>query len=160
MSEPQQRIKKLVSGKRWPLQWDFKVWWYKCERKSKNKINHHESPRKLGGLAKAKECLWDGGRRGCQGRLGLLFRILDSSDKESRENQASLHRHLTWDWLTDWSRSVVSQLFATPWTVANQAPPSMGFSRQEYWSGLPFPSPIPMKHMLKMVGFIIYFLPQ
>ena len=30
---------------------------------------------------------------------------------------------------------------ATPWTVAHQAPPSMGFSRQEYWSGLPFPSP-------------------
>ena len=33
------------------------------------------------------------------------------------------------------------RLFATPWTVANQAPPSMGFSRQEYWSGFPFPSP-------------------
>ena len=32
-------------------------------------------------------------------------------------------------------------LFATPWTVAYHAPPSMGFSRQEYWSGLPFPSP-------------------
>ena len=32
-------------------------------------------------------------------------------------------------------------LFATPWTVAYQAPPSMGFSRQEHWSGLPFPSP-------------------
>ena len=32
-------------------------------------------------------------------------------------------------------------LFATPWTVAYQAPPSMAFSRQEYWSGLPFPSP-------------------
>ena len=30
------------------------------------------------------------------------------------------------------------QLFVTPWTVAYQAPPSMGFSRQEYWSGLPF----------------------
>ena len=29
----------------------------------------------------------------------------------------------------------------TTWTVAHQAPPSMGFSRQEYWSGLPFPSP-------------------
>ena len=29
----------------------------------------------------------------------------------------------------------------TPWTVARQAPLSMGFSRQEYWSGLPFPSP-------------------
>ena len=33
------------------------------------------------------------------------------------------------------------QLFATSWTVVYQAPPSMGFSRQEYWSGLPFPSP-------------------
>ena len=33
------------------------------------------------------------------------------------------------------------QLFATPWTIAWQAPLSMGFSRQEYWSGLPFPSP-------------------
>ena len=33
------------------------------------------------------------------------------------------------------------QLFATPWTVAYQAPPSMGFSKQECWSGLPFPSP-------------------
>ena len=32
-------------------------------------------------------------------------------------------------------------LFATPWTVACQAPPSMWFYRQEYWSGLPFPSP-------------------
>ena len=31
------------------------------------------------------------------------------------------------------------QLFATPWTVAHQAPWSMGFSRQEYWSGLAFP---------------------
>ena len=33
------------------------------------------------------------------------------------------------------------QLFATPWTVACQGPLSMGFSRQEYWSGLPFPPP-------------------
>ena len=33
------------------------------------------------------------------------------------------------------------QLFVTPWTVARQAPLSMGLSRQEYWSGLPFPSP-------------------
>ena len=33
------------------------------------------------------------------------------------------------------------QLFVTPRTVAYQAPPSMGFFRQEYWSGLPFPSP-------------------
>ena len=33
------------------------------------------------------------------------------------------------------------RLFATPWTAACQAPLSMGFSRQEYWSGVPFPSP-------------------
>ena len=33
------------------------------------------------------------------------------------------------------------QLVVTPWTVAHQAPLSLGFSRQEYWSGLPFPSP-------------------
>ena len=33
------------------------------------------------------------------------------------------------------------QLFVTPWTVAHQVSPSMKFSRQEYWSGLPFPSP-------------------
>ena len=43
------------------------------------------------------------------------------------------------------SESEVAQscirLLATPWTAAYQAPPSMGFSRQEYWSGLPLPSP-------------------
>ena len=33
------------------------------------------------------------------------------------------------------------QLFVAPWSVAHQAPLSMGFSRQEYWSGLPCPSP-------------------
>ena len=33
-------------------------------------------------------------------------------------------------------------LLATPWTAAHQAPPSMGFSRQEYWSGVPLPSPV------------------
>ena len=33
------------------------------------------------------------------------------------------------------------RLLATPWTAAHQAPPSMGFARQEYWSGVPLPSP-------------------
>ena len=36
---------------------------------------------------------------------------------------------------------VLSDSLVTPWTVALQAPLSVGFSRQEYWSGLPFPSP-------------------
>ena len=37
--------------------------------------------------------------------------------------------------------SLVSESFATPWTVTRQAPLSMGLSRQEYWGGLPFPPP-------------------
>ena len=44
-----------------------------------------------------------------------------------------------WKW--KWSRSVVPDS-VTPWTAAYQAPPSMGFSRQEYWSGVPLPSPV------------------
>ena len=40
-----------------------------------------------------------------------------------------------------WVPSVVSDSFATPWTVAHQVPLSMGFSQQEYWSGLPYPPP-------------------
>ena len=39
------------------------------------------------------------------------------------------------------SCQVMSDSFVTPWTVAHQTPLSMGFPRQEYWSGLPFPSP-------------------
>ena len=39
------------------------------------------------------------------------------------------------------SCSVVSDSLLTPWTIAHQAPLSMGFSRQEYWSKLPFPPP-------------------
>ena len=38
-------------------------------------------------------------------------------------------------------KSLCVQLLATPWTAAYQAPPSMGFPRQEYWSGVPSPSP-------------------
>ena len=48
-------------------------------------------------------------------------------------------------WLVVQSLSPV-RCFATPWTVAYQAPPSMGSSRQEYWSGLPFPSPGDLLH--------------
>ena len=36
----------------------------------------------------------------------------------------------------------MSECFVTPWTVASQAPLSRGFPRQEFWSGLPFPSPV------------------
>ena len=46
---------------------------------------------------------------------------------------------IAWKWKVK-SLSLV-QLFATPWTAAYQAPTSMGFSRQEYWNGVPLPSP-------------------
>ena len=39
-------------------------------------------------------------------------------------------------------------LLGTPWTAAHQAPPSMGFSRQEYWSGVPLPSPADVTELL------------
>ena len=42
------------------------------------------------------------------------------------------------------------RLCATPWTAAYQASPSMGFSRQEHWSGLPFPSPISVLFVLEV----------
>ena len=46
------------------------------------------------------------------------------------------------EWVSEWVKSFSHvRLFATPWTVAYQAPPSMGFSRHECWSGLPFPAP-------------------
>ena len=44
------------------------------------------------------------------------------------------------------------RLFGTPWTAAYQAPPSMGFSRQEYWSGVPLPSPIISWSLLKLMS--------
>ena len=47
-----------------------------------------------------------------------------------------------WKWKVKVKSLSRVQLLATPWTVAHQAPPSMGFSRQEYWSGVPLPSPL------------------
>ena len=46
-----------------------------------------------------------------------------------------------WKWKVKAKLLSHVRLFATPWTTAYQAPPSMGFSRQEYWSGVPLPSP-------------------
>ena len=46
-----------------------------------------------------------------------------------------------WKWKVKVKSLSCVWLFATPWTPAYQAPPSMGFSRQEYWSGVPLPSP-------------------
>ena len=47
------------------------------------------------------------------------------------------------------------QLFSTPWTAAYQAPPSMGFSRQEYWSGVPLPSLIQAYYYYYYVASVV-----
>ena len=56
----------------------------------------------------------------------LHFKVTTSKIQKERKKMKLLNR---------------VRLFAAPWTVAYQAPPSIEFSRQEYWSGLPFPSP-------------------
>ena len=48
-----------------------------------------------------------------------------------------------WKWKVKVKSFSTVWLLVTPWTAAYQAPPSMGFSRQEYWSGVPLPSPMP-----------------
>ena len=47
-----------------------------------------------------------------------------------------------WKWNVKVKSFSRVQLLVTPWTAAYEAPPSMGFSRQEYWSGVPLPSPV------------------
>ena len=75
-------------------------------------------------------------------KLSSVHRIgkvsLHSIPKKHNAKELSNHTNALISQVKSLSRV---RLFATPWTVAYQAPPSMGFSRQEYWSGLPFPSP-------------------
>ena len=52
-----------------------------------------------------------------------------------------------WKWKVKVKSLSPVQLLATPWTAAYQAPPPMGFSRQEYWSGVPLPSPYTYRYM-------------
>ena len=80
-----------------------------------------------------------------------LCDLIDSSPPGSPVPGILQARILEWDAISfsnawKWKVKVKSlspvRLFATPWTAAHQAPPSMGFSRQEYWSGVPLPSPV------------------
>ena len=71
-----------------------------------------------------------------------------------------------WKWKVKVKLLSRVQLLATPWTAAHQAPPSMGFSRQEYWSGVPLPSPsgpitswqIDGETVETVAGFIFFWL--
>ena len=66
-----------------------------------------------------------------------------------------------WKWKVKGKLLSHVRLFATPWTTAYQAPPSMGFSRQEYWSGVPLPSPsYPTKEGEKKPETLVKFTVQ
>ena len=62
-----------------------------------------------------------------------------------------------WKWKVKVKSLSCVWLFATPWTAAYQAPPSVGFSRQEYWSGVPLPSPdgqLELQEFLNLIGAV------
>ena len=60
-----------------------------------------------------------------------------------------------WKWKVKVKSPSRVRLLATPWTAAYQAPPSMGFSRQEYWSGVPLLSPIYMVRTIEMTHSLV-----
>ena len=62
-----------------------------------------------------------------------------------------------WKWKVKVKSLSHVQLLATPWTAAYQAPLPMGFSRQEYWSGVPLPSPNIIVRYLKNITYAYYF---
>ena len=59
---------------------------------------------------------------------------------------------IAWKWKVKVKSLSRDRLVATPWDAAYQAPPSMGFSRQDYWSGLPLPSPDSRWYRFKIWG--------
>ena len=57
-----------------------------------------------------------------------------------------------WKWKVKVKSLSGVQLLAIPWTAAHQDPPSMGFSRQEYWGGVPLPSPVVVYNMVNILN--------
>ena len=76
---------------------------------------------------------------------------------------AAISSSNAWKWKVKGKSLSRVRLLATPWTAAHQAPPSMGFSRQEYWSGVPLPSPYNLQTFvnfpLLLLSLISYFTP-
>ena len=85
---------------------------------------------------------WISGCFRSSGDFYLHINKHNEQEVSTRIKSRSFHIFPAWGPTLKWVKLLSHvRLFATPWTVAHQAPPSMGFSRQEYWSGLPFPSP-------------------
>ena len=77
------------------------------------------------------------------------------------QEEAEGRRHSVWETLTGNMLLLLShfsrvRLYATPKTAAHQASPSLGFSRQEHWSGLPFPSPGNMLYILTITMLLMF----
>ena len=71
----------------------------------------------------------------------LSFSIRGQTDWKPQSQKTKQSNHMDHKWVSEWVKSLSRVwIFATPWTIAYQALPSMEFSRQEYWSGLPFSS--------------------
>ena len=101
-------------------------------------VNNRHHDLYWAGLCVSIECRSTGYRSCLEGALSLMAEIEVSESRSVLSDSLQRRKKVK-------SLSRV-QLFATPWTVAYQAPPSMGFSRQEYRSGLPFPSPGHLPH--------------
>ena len=71
----------------------------------------------------------------------LLYAFERIHNTKFKNNLSQSLKYIYWIYLPSSQSLSHVQLFAVLWTVAHQAPLSMGFSRQEYWSGLPFPPP-------------------
>ena len=90
-------------------------------------------------MQKSKMAVWGGLTNSCEKKMSEKQRRRGKIHPfECRDKKAIPALHSPTDKVKFHSRV---QLLVTLWTVAHQAPLSMGFSRQEYWSGLPFPSP-------------------
>ena len=90
-----------------------------------------------------KACVIVTSRAGILGAHGEFSSRWESSERIGRIHLSNVLLLLLLLLLSRFSRV---RLCATPQTAAQQAPPSLGFSRQEYWSGLPFPSPMHCMH--------------
>ena len=107
--------------------------WGQEEKGTTERLNSTELNCKFGQMLGKIE----GRRRRGRQRMRRLDGVTDWIDMSSAAQSCPTSFYQVKKWKC-WSFSPV-RLFVTPWAVAHQAPLSMGFSRQEYWSGLPFP---------------------